>query len=118
MRRLPIVDESPSVDPELPSCVECGICCNFNEPRYAMIFEDDDARLIEADRALTHWADGRRYMRVKDGHCAALDTTGGLSVCTIYERRPFLCRDYPRGGEQCLAIRAKVLGLTAVSASA
>jgi hypothetical protein len=33
--------------------------------------------------------------------CAALSVQNGRYVCTVYERRPFLCREFERGGPCC-----------------
>ena len=88
MRRLPLAEEPP----ELPPCVECGACCTFDDPRYAMLLEEDSERLLPEDHALTHWTAGRCFMRVVDGHCAALEQLDGMSWCTIYERRPQVTR--------------------------
>ena len=38
--------------------------------------------------------------RLDDGWCAALDRD--TMRCTIYARRPVLCREYPEGGDDCL----------------
>lgn len=42
---------------------------------------------------------GAREMRQRQGACIAL-TRGGL--CSIYEDRPLVCRDFQRGSEECL----------------
>ena len=117
MRRLPLAPLAPDApDPpedraasdlhgpvvfEAPECVECGKCCLFGDARYVMLFEEDTARMTESDRQLTHWVKGRCFMRVTDHHCAALVLDGGLFVCSIYERRPRLCREFPRGSAAC-----------------
>ncbi len=111
MHRLPVVDAEHTERAEVPECIECGICCNFDDPRYVWIFEDDEARLTDEDKKLTHWDNGRLFMRVKDGHCAALEVKDGLSICSIYERRPFLCRDFVRGGELCEQTIARGTGV-------
>lgn len=67
---------------------------------------DDWARLgTEADRA-AHFIGHRAFMRMRDGHCAALEvhrTPGGAPdfFCTLYERRPQICRDLARGSPEC-----------------
>ena len=86
---------------EAPQCVECGKCCLFGDSRYVMLFDEDTARMTESDRQLTHWGNGRCFMRVTDHHCAALVLEGGRFVCSIYERRPRLCREFPRGSAAC-----------------
>ena len=62
--------------------------------------EDDVPRhLTEEDR----W--GAAVMaRLDDGWCAALDRL--TMLCTIYERRPAICRDYELGGSDCIAERS------------
>jgi Fe-S-cluster containining protein len=48
---------------------------------------------------------GRRSMaRLADGWCAALDRA--TMRCTIYVRRPWICREFQMGGDDCLAARA------------
>jgi Fe-S-cluster containining protein len=46
--------------------------------------------------------------RLDDGWCAALDRK--TMKCTIYERRPGVCRDYPTGGSECIGERSRLLG--------
>ncbi len=47
---------------------------------------------------------GRRVMaRLDDGWCAALDRD--TLLCRIYDRRPWLCREYAEGGDDCLIER-------------
>ena len=62
--------------------------------------EDDvPARLVERDR----WG-GEVMARLEDGWCAALDRD--TMLCTIYDRRPGICREYQTGGDDCLVERA------------
>ena len=64
--------------------------------------EDDVPRhLTEQDR----WG-GTVMARRDDGWCAALDRR--IMLCTIYERRPTICRDFERGGSDCLTERASL----------
>lgn len=42
--------------------------------------------------------------RLRDGWCVALDRN--TMKCSIYERRPVICREYPMGGDECLEDRA------------
>ena len=41
--------------------------------------------------------------RLDDGWCAALDRDTFL--CTIYDRRPAICRDFEMGGHECMSER-------------
>ncbi len=60
---------------------------------------------VEAER-VAHFVGHRAYMRMSDGHCAALAvrTTGDGArefFCTIYAVRPQVCRDLARGSPEC-----------------
>jgi len=57
---------------------------------------------------VAHFIGNRAYLKMHDGHCAALET--GIAAdgrrefsCTIYEQRPQLCRDLERGSPHCEA---------------
>ena len=52
-------------------------------------------RFIEQDR----WG-AMRMARLEDGWCAALSRSSLL--CTIYEQRPLVCREFEMGGAECL----------------
>ncbi|MGK0248864.1 MAG: Fe-S-cluster containining protein [Oleispira sp.] len=41
--------------------------------------------------------------RLDDGWCAALDRS--TMMCSIYEHRPWICREFEMGGYECLAER-------------
>jgi len=45
-----------------------------------------------------------RMARLDDGWCSALDRNSML--CTIYARRPGICRDFDMGGYECISERA------------
>jgi len=63
---------------------------------------DDYERLGAAVGDLVHFVGNRAYMRMADGHCAALRIElAGRFVCTVYETRPDACRDLGRGSPQC-----------------
>ena len=65
--------------------------------------EDDvPARLSAPDR----WG-GAVMRRLDDGWCAALDRN--TLRCTIYARRPGLCREFEVGAYACLEERARWL---------
>jgi Fe-S-cluster containining protein len=69
---------------------------------------DDYERLGEGAGALVTWSGNRAYLRLEDGHCAALAIEPSTSrfVCTVYETRPSTCRDLARGSPQCAGERA------------
>ena len=93
-----MIDEFASQpDPEV-TCANCEACCCRQE---AMLFNDTEVPdvLIEIN------AQGEKSMaRLDDGWCKALDRH--TMVCTIYETRPWICREFEMGGYDCLSARA------------
>lgn len=80
------------------SCNNCeASCC-----RLEVILMTDAGipqQYIETD----NWG-GMRMIRLEDGWCAALDRN--TMRCTIYVRRPDICRELEMGGYECVSIRA------------
>ena len=67
---------------------------------------EDWARLGDAAEGAAHFLGNRAFMQMRDGHCAALEVRrapGGAMdyFCTLYERRPQICRDLARGSPEC-----------------
>jgi hypothetical protein len=63
---------------------------------------NDYERLGAAVEDLVHFVGNRAYMRLADGHCAALRIElEGRFVCTVYETRPSACRDLDRESPHC-----------------
>ncbi len=69
---------------------------------------DDYARLGDVVGDLVVWEENRAYLRIEDGHCAALrvDIQRRELVCTVYRARPAICRDLGRGSPECAGERA------------
>ena len=91
--------------PEVPECLACGACCFSELEAYVRVTGDDYARLGARVEELV-WFDGNRaYLRMVEGHCAALEVDGrsGRWVCNAYEARPQICRQLARGSPECLA---------------
>ena len=88
------------VDAEIITCASCKACCCKLE---VMLMSEDEIpqRFIEVDR----WG-GRIMKRLDDGWCAALDRD--TMLCSIYERRPAICRDFPVGESDCIAERVQL----------
>ncbi len=86
-------------------CCECGACCFSQSDSYVPVTEADITRLGEGASALTARVEGQLYLRMKDGHCAALEHMEGDWVCGIYALRPEACRQLKRGSPDCLAER-------------
>jgi Fe-S-cluster containining protein len=80
---------------------------------------DDWARLGERADALAHFIGNRAFMRMRDGHCAALavrrEAAGVDFFCTIYEQRPEICRALARGSPECAADLAEKAEAVAVA---
>ncbi len=81
------------------SCSGCEACCCRLE---VLLITDTDVpdRYIEVDK----WG-GRRMARLDDGWCSALDRN--TMLCSIYEKRPEICRELEMGGEECLGVRQR-----------
>lgn len=89
-------------------CTRCGSCCFSESPRHARVTGDDHERLGEDAERLVVFLGNQAFMRLtSDGgssRCAALvlDPDAGRFLCSVYERRPQVCRDLERGSPACL----------------
>lgn len=77
---------------------------------FVRVSGDDWTRLGDRADALAHFIGNRAFMRMRDGHCVALEVQPAQDgapdyFCTIYERRPQICRDLARGSGECEAER-------------
>ncbi|EQD79550.1 hypothetical protein B1B_00155 [mine drainage metagenome] len=80
------------------SCSRCQACCCQLK---VLVMTDDDV----PQWLLTRDAHAMEVMRQRDdGWCAALDRDN--LRCTIYARRPRVCRDFAMGDSDCRAERA------------
>lgn len=92
----PTTDTAPGQSPTV-SCSNCpAICCQL---KVILIAGDDPPQhFIDLDE------DGQEIMgKGDDGWCAALDRDA--MCCSIYQRRPFVCREFAMGGNDCLEER-------------
>ncbi len=81
---------------DIPACAGCGKCCHLLVE--LMLGVDDD---VPEELVVEH--SGVRCMDQQgDGACMALDPA--TLLCTIYERRPQVCRDFARGSSLCRKI--------------
>ena len=112
-----------SVMPLPPVCLRCGVCCFSKLETYVRVTGEDWTRLgAEAER-LAHFVGHRAYMRMSDGHCAALLVRVGEDgarqyFCSVYETRPATCRELERGSPQCageIALKGERPGQAAFS---
>ncbi|QJR82783.1 YkgJ family cysteine cluster protein [Alteromonas pelagimontana] len=79
------------------SCSNCNAsCCRLE----VMLITDTGVpeQFVEFDS----WG-GMRMARLDDGWCAALDRSS--MRCSIYDKRPLICREYEMGGYECLSER-------------
>ena len=84
-------------DPEI-TCENCEACCCRLE---VMLLTETGVpnNFIELDK----WG-GRTMARLEDGLCSALDRN--TMMCTIYEKRPWVCREFVMGEYECISERA------------
>jgi hypothetical protein len=89
--------------PLVPECLACGACCFSRLETYVPVTGDDHERLGERVDELVRFEGNRAYMRMVDGHCAALRIEPGSSqlVCSAYATRPQTCRDLARDSGAC-----------------
>ena len=79
------------------TCSTCKAnCCRLE----VMLITDTGVpdRYIELD----NWG-GMSMARLDDGWCAALDRL--TMLCSIYDKRPLICRELEMGGYECLSER-------------
>lgn len=96
---LPVTPPAVASIADPIDCATCRACCC----RLEVILMGDDSvpeRYVRTDR----WG-GQVMAQGEDGWCAALDRDS--MRCTIYARRPGVCRDYAMGGDDCRVERGK-----------
>ncbi len=80
------------------TCTSCAArCCRLK----VMLLTDTGVpeRFIEYD----DWG-GETMAQGDDGWCLAVDRN--TMLCTIYENRPLICREFEMGADECLIERA------------
>ena len=92
---------------DVPECIKCGACCFSRTENYLRVAGVDYERLGDDAESLTQFIENKAFMKMKDGHCAALvyDREQHAYLCSIYPRRPDGCRWLERGSGQCAAER-------------
>ena len=94
---------------DAPECLRCGACCFADTPHYVRVTGYDHERLGDFAAEFTHWEGIRCWLRMSEGHCAALHIADGQYFCKIYEHRPDICRELQRGSSQCDSERERKL---------
>lgn len=83
--------------------MRCGACCFSESPRHARVTGDDYERLGDDAERLVVFLGNQAFMRIDGGCCAALRVdVRGTFTCSVYERRPRVCRELERGSPACL----------------
>ena len=80
------------------SCKNCKACCCRLQ---VMLITETGVpeHFIETDK----WGVSS-MLRLEDGWCAALDRN--TLMCSIYEKRPLICREFEMGEYECIAERS------------
>src|SRR5690554_5715859 len=85
---------------ESVSCATCQACCCRLE---VMLISDTG---VPAEHiAVDQWG-AETMLRLADGWCSAVDRETFL--CTIYANRPWICREFQMGSEECREQRVAV----------
>jgi Fe-S-cluster containining protein len=98
----------------LADCQDCGACCFSETDRHARVTGDDYARLGDDAERLVVFIENQAFMRIDRsgpvGRCAALAVLDdGRFACSVYERRPEICRSFDLGSPPCEGERATKL---------
>ena len=76
------------------TCATCrASCCRLE------VLLVTDTGVPERHVAYDRWG-AASMARLEDGWCSALDRS--TMLCTIYDRRPLICREFEMGGRECL----------------
>ena len=84
----------PAVD-HVPVCAGCGKCCHLVVELTPLVDDVPEELVVEHSGV-------RCLEQHGDGDCMALDLATRL--CTIYERRPQVCRQFERGSGLCRTV--------------
>jgi len=85
------------------TCTNCEACCCRLE---VMLLTDTG--VPDNFIAIDKWG-GRTMARLEDGWCSALNRSN--MMCRIYQRRPWVCREFEMGSHECLVERAANLSI-------
>lgn len=85
---------------EKPTCFNCrAYCCRLE------VMLISDTGVPEEYIATDQWG-AESMLRLDDGWCAAIDRE--TFMCTIYETRPWICREFEMGSYECLQERIQI----------
>ncbi|MBL4583804.1 MAG: YkgJ family cysteine cluster protein [Pseudomonadales bacterium] len=81
------------------SCSSCeASCCRLE------VFILSETGVPDQHIEIDQWG-ATTMARLDDGWCSALDRN--TMRCSIYNKRPDICRELDMGGDECLSIRAE-----------
>lgn len=86
---------------ESVSCATCQACCCRLE-----VMLISDTGVPKEHIAVDQWG-AETMLRLADGWCSAIDRDTFL--CTIYENRPWICREFEEGADECLDERVALI---------
>jgi Fe-S-cluster containining protein len=104
---VPSPDDAPSPNGVPGDCTRCGTCCFSESPRHVRVTGSDYERLGDDADTWVHFLENTAYMALtaRDGvsHCVALtvDPESLTYLCSIYSKRPQICRELERGSPAC-----------------
>ena len=81
------------------TCANCQACCCRLE---VMIISDTG---VPEQHIYEDKHGSQSMLRLDDGQCSALDRD--TLMCTIYENRPWVCREFEMGSYECVEERTK-----------
>jgi len=82
-------------------CISCGACCAYSESWPALIGEGDGEGIPEELIDPEH-----DRMQCYGDRCAALvGEIGSRAYCSVYDRRPLVCREFQAGSDDCIMVR-------------
>ena len=81
------------------TCANCKACCCSLE---VMIISDTN---VPPRHITINEFGGESMLRLNDGWCSALDRD--THMCTIYENRPWVCREFEMGSYECIDERTE-----------
>ena len=87
------------------TCASCKACCCRLE-----VLLLTETGVPDCYIKIDQWG-GMTMARLDDGWCAALDRS--TMLCTIYEQRPLVCREFQAGDIDCIIERTANLAITA-----
>ena len=88
------------IDPRI-SCFSCkAVCCKLE------VMLITDTGVPKEHIKIDAWG-AETMLRLDDGWCSAVDRS--TMMCTIYENRPWVCREFATGSQECLDERREGL---------